>query len=267
MWRHRRIPHLTLLRICLASSLLPLVVLQCRSRSPFLIWALWEVILLLLLGLIRSPAPTLRIESAIIFYVPQAVGGLLFLASFTTSWELSGFLLLLALSVKLGLFPFHFWVVPSLRCVPPFFLFLVLVPRKLPAYLLLCRSKGLLVVVFASLLISFFLSVVQTSTKRLIVASRIGASGFLLLAGECNCFWIYFSTYSVTLFCFLYISEGIGLLSFLGLPGLPIFFGKIQLILGAPSTLFWMILVFYLLSAWYYLKWVPSSLWVRSIRI
>lgn len=77
--------------------------------------------------------------SVVLYFIASVLGGLLFLLS-SLVLPLSGFLLSLSLFLKIGLFPFHFWVVTVLRDLSTVHLCFFLGPPKFGLIFLLVNS-------------------------------------------------------------------------------------------------------------------------------
>ena len=241
--------------------------------SYFFIWLIIEATVFLTLPLIvmDRPRPNVNTESVIIYFVYQAVARILILCGVMQHIrDMPSLLLISGIMVKLGVVPFHVWVLPVFKgCRLPVF-FLLLVPVKLPVYVL--RDfwvEDFLPVVLLRTVVGILLAINQSSLLSLIAASRIASTGILLICLKMEMFNRYFAGYASSVGCILYglnWREGLmlscGILSLVGLPFLPIFLPKLSLLLFRLSTapyVAFLILLRFITSSIYYVKFLPLS--------
>ena len=160
------------------------------------------------------------------------------------------------------------WVLPVLSGCSHLIIFTLLIPVKLPIYILRNRKRNLIIIVrIIRIIIGIILAINQTKVIKIIIRSRISSSGVLVVSFFFNIFSLYFTIYALTLLFFLqglYFSDNsiifIRLISFLGLPFLPIFIPKLLLLrkrlICAPFLSFFLLMIF-LVSSLYYVKFLP----------
>lgn len=250
------------------------IIITMRIGSYFFIWLVIEATVFFTVPLIilDSSRPNFNTESVIVYFIYQAVARILILCG-VMQWirDTPSLLLVLGIMVKLGVVPFHVWVLPVLKgCRLPMF-FLLLVPIKFPVYMLSrFWVEDFLPLLLVRIIVGVFLAINQSSLLRLIGASRISSTGVLLLCLKIELFDWYFLSYAASVGCIFYglfRSEGVitsfGILSLLGLPFLPIFFPKLSLLIFSinriPFTAFFVLRRF-MLSALYYVKFLPTGL-------
>lgn len=161
----------------------------------------------------------LKTRSSIVLYFRyQAIAGIFLIAGvLRASAPVFG----LGLAVKLGLFPFHLWVVPVLTASPTWLLFTLLVPLKLPIYLL---RSGLEIVCLPSLVVGALLATGESAPVAVVAARRIMARGLIVVAKGHALFSLFFGAYAATLAAFLDSrTRFIGVLGLIGIPPLPLF--------------------------------------------
>uniref|UniRef100_A0AB39IYA3 NADH-ubiquinone oxidoreductase chain 2 n=1 Tax=Tutufa sp. TaxID=3160660 RepID=A0AB39IYA3_9CAEN len=202
------------------------------------IWAGLEINLIGFLPLLVYQKGSMESESAVKYFVVQAIGssflifGSLLVYNMSFTWEtlnneylmgVMGFIMMMSgLCIKLGLFPFHFWL-PSVMAGLPWVTCLLLATwQKLaPVFLMsslleVSNSYWLLVLLCfmssGSSLVGGFGGMNQTQIRALLAYSSIGHLGWILFAlvhGE----WvmkIYLSIYilvSLCMFMSLWFSE------------------------------------------------------------
>nr|BAJ09670.1 NADH dehydrogenase subunit 2 [Batillaria cumingii] len=200
------------------------------SSSHWLgIWAGVEINLIGFLPLLVYQKSMLESESAVKYFIVQALGssflifGSLFSYSLSFSWEsfshldslvpTGGTFLALGLLVKMGVFPFHFWFPSVMAGLSWFSCFLLATWQKVaPAFLMLgiLNANLLYLILFSFYLLSAGSSLIgglggmnQTQIRALLAYSSIGHMGWILFAicsGESS-MKIYFSIYVLISFC------------------------------------------------------------------
>nr|AXA45354.1 NADH dehydrogenase subunit 2 [Toxicochlespira sp. MNHN IM 2013-9841] len=283
------------------------------------IWAGLEINMIGFVPILIYQKSVSETESAVKYFIMQALGsGLLVFSSlitFSTSftWDLysslgfknmSMMILVISLLVKMGMFPFHYWL-PSVMAGLPWFSCLLLATwQKLaPLFLLLCLTElnilYSLVILLAligvgSSLIGGIGGVNQTQIRALLAYSSIAHLGwmmFALLHGEwgLKSYLGLYITVSICLFMTLWYSDSklmkniggskisnsyqmVVMLFFLSLAGLPPLLGFIPkwsvIMMGTNSTWISLILLLILgslLSLFYYLS-LFFSLFLSSFK-
>lgn len=274
MLNNMHILHQFLFHYLFVMLLLLRIIITMRIGSYFFIWLVIEATVFFTVPLIildRS-RPNFNTESVIVYFIYQAVARILILCG-VIQWirDTPSLLLVLGIIVKLGVVPFHVWVLPVLKGCGFLIFFLLLVPIKFPVYILSrFWVEDFLPLLLIRIMVGVFLAMNQRSLLRLIGASRISSTGVLLLCLKIELFDWYFVSYAASVGCVLYGlfgSEGLitsfGILSLLGLPFLPMFFPKLSLLIFSinriPFTAFF-VLTRFILSALYYVKFLPSGL-------
>nr|YP_010400346.1 NADH dehydrogenase subunit 2 [Mancinella alouina]UQS76045.1 NADH dehydrogenase subunit 2 [Mancinella alouina] len=272
------------------------------------IWAGLEINLIGFLPMLVYQKTTSESESAVKYFIVQALGSsmLIFgsLMSFDMSltWDLyvvnlghcSGLVIILAgLCMKLGLFPFHYWLPGVMSGLPWVTCLLLATWQKFaPLFLFLCLLElsdsyvlGLVLCLISagSSLIGGIGGMNQTQVRALLAYSSIGHLGwmvFALLHSESSMKFYLLVYVIVSLFMFISLwSSDLGnmkninslkslsfaqvstmffLLSLGGLPPLLGFISKwLVILVGMSSSFFWVLLVLILgslMSLFYYLS-------------
>lgn len=193
----------------------------CACGSVFCIWLFLVIGTLSLTAWLKSQA---QFHSVVLFFVVSVLGGLLFLLSRFES-PLRSTVFCISLFLKLGLFPFHFWVTTVLRDLSLLFLCFFLGPAKFGLLFLLvfCQCPSFCFP-FIALLFGLLVAYVSQSISLLLYAS-----------GSCQLLWYFFlgpsffcSFYTTYLFSLIAVASlGFRILgpiiAFLNLGGLPPF--------------------------------------------
>nr|ASU96556.1 NADH dehydrogenase subunit 2 [Korotnewia korotnewi] len=278
------------------------------SSSHWLgIWVGLEMNLIGFIPLLIYQKTTSESESAVKYFIIQAMGSsLLMFASLNTynmsftwemfnqqTWMLSFLIIIMALMLKTGMFPFYFWL-PSVMAGLPWMSCLILTTWQKIAPLFLMASLMESNLIYQILLIMCFFSVSssliggvgglnQTQVRALIAYSSIGHLGWIMFA-MLHSSWsmkIYLSIYiliSLSLFVNLWYSNlmliknsitsyknmssmGSTLIMLLSLGGLPPMLGFISkwlVITAATTSPLWVILfgliIGSIMSLFYYLS-------------
>jgi len=279
------------------------------SSSHWLgVWAGLEINLIGFLPILVYQKSISESESAVKYFVVQALGsGLLIFGSLTNcslsyTWEIiivdssvPGFIIILrGLIIKIGIFPFHFWL-PRVIAGLPWVSCLLLATWQKIAPLFLITSfleSGILYsfIIFLSLMargssiVGGIGGINQTQVRAILAYSSIGHLGWIIFA-SCQRVWAikrYFSIYliiSVSIFLTLWyinlnnvknltdlitpdpwktLSIIVMLLSLAGLPPLLGFISKWVVVSSSISSNFWIFLFFLILGSvirlFYYLR-------------
>jgi len=206
----------------------------------------------------------------VVYFIYQAIASILIVSGILSRYiGLNSYLFIIGVFTKLGMFPFHLWVLPVLSGCRHLITFTLLIPIKLPVYILTRGMSNLIVTIrVLSIVTGVILAINQSSLIKIIIRSRIRSSGVLVVRLNFDMFWIYFRIYSLTLLFFLdgiYFNNNrvifLRLISFLGIPFLPIFIPKVNLLMArliSTPFLALFILLTFLISSLYYVKFLPS---------
>nr|YP_009113923.1 NADH dehydrogenase subunit 2 [Vertigo pusilla]AGC52888.1 NADH dehydrogenase subunit 2 [Vertigo pusilla] len=255
-------------------------VVSLSSSSWFLVWGGMELSLIGLLPLMSNDKSNIMTESAFKYFLVQALASLIVLISGinifmfnSNSMMILGFFLI-GLTLKLGIFPLHFWVIPVLKTSGYNLMMLLLGPMKIVPLSLLMKFfqvfniSNFSVLWFAvfSALIGAIIGNNVSSIRAVLGASSISHSGWFMVGAWSGGMWSYFFIYLISLFLMLwYLEESFSkvtallILALSGLPPFLLFFGKVNILLSFltvnASLLFLVILIISaVLSLNFYLK-------------
>nr|YP_009234193.1 NADH dehydrogenase subunit 2 [Aegista aubryana]AMB49892.1 NADH dehydrogenase subunit 2 [Aegista aubryana] len=240
-----------------------------------------EISLFTFIFMIYNFKLTIYSSPSVKYFLSQTVGSMVLLLYILTQDLLeTGFfstsMVLFGLSIKLGIFPLHFWVVPTSVQLPFSMIGVLGIPMKLLPLMMLFSelqnnilwglSITILYLGLGSMFMGMFLGIKQRSLRGVLGASSVSHTGWLLFALTSMNILMYFSLYALTLICLLWGMSlmdssvcAISLYALSGLPPFPVFFGKIMVLLTLFNLNFPLhFMVFALLSAVlsliYYLK-------------
>jgi len=223
--------------------------------SHTLVWSFLVIGSLSVCGWLK---PKVSTDALVTYFVISVLGRLLFLVCCSGSF-VSFFTLQLALTLKLGMAPFQFWVykvLSSLR-VPDLCFFLG--PSKVGLlWLLVSIHSPSLVLVSASLFLGLSLLILSSSLSLVLFASGATQLLILVLLGPSS-FPIYYSIYltallGITWFSFRLISPFFAFLGLGALPPLAMFWAKVYALLTLPLIWSCLVLVVSVLTLWPYLR-------------
>jgi len=183
-----------------------LPILAISTRNWYFFWVLMELTTFCIVGIFYTDK--LSSKSAIKFFFVQAIRSVFIfiggrgLLNISESLILN-FVLLIGLALKLGLFPFHFWVIPLLQNVNFTQIRLLLGPIKvIPLYLIWNNShliNPIIYLALATIFVGRLLGLNCTNIKGILAASSISHTGWVLLGNSVNIIWQYFFVYYVSL--------------------------------------------------------------------
>lgn len=205
--------------------------------SSFVTWSFLVVGTLSASGWLK---PKLTPPSFALFFVVSALSGLLWLIG-SVGLPLSNVILQLAILLKAGLAPFHFWVCKVLVPLDQVSLCIVLGPLKLvPLRLITTLSTPSLMLALPSMVLGLVLLWSSPCLNLLLYASGSLQLVLVLAAGH-HLGLLYFTIYCITLSCvvlarFRMCSPTFVVLSLAGIPPYRIFSGKLLLIATLPSV-------------------------------
>jgi len=235
-----------------------------------MIWLIMEAIVFFTIPMMLSYSKnSINSESVVMYFIYQAIARILIISGILRNYmDLRSYLFIAGVFVKLGMFPFHLWVLPVLSGCRYLIVFTLLIPVKLPMYILRDRKRNLVITIsILRMIVGLTLAMNQSSLIKIIIRSSISSSGVLVTRFFFNVFKIYFIIYSLTLLFFLlglFFSDRrivfLSLISFLGIPFLPIFIPKLTLLMKRliciPFLSMFLLLIF-LISSLYYVKYLP----------
>nr|ATW72367.1 NADH dehydrogenase subunit 2 [Dolabella auricularia] len=236
-------------------------IISLSSSNWFLVWAGIEVSFLGLVPLLflGSKYMSLNKEAGLKYFCIQALGSaLLFMSGLVLYFAvvdsfMFSLLFLFSLSIKLGLFPGHFWVpsiVSGLEWVP---CVLMLTWQKIPPFALTVSlvsmsdysmQELILLLGGISALVGGLIGNNQTSLRAMIGASSVAHTGWASVGAVCGGLWLYFIMYCLVLAfsaSFFWggdsIMSSISILSLSGLPPFVMFTGKWMIIKSALACM------------------------------
>nr|QOZ40960.1 NADH dehydrogenase subunit 2 [Berghia stephanieae] len=151
-------------------------------------------------------------------------------------FSVAEYIFLAGLVLKLGVFPFHFWVPGVVSGLNWVSMFLVLTWQKLSPFLFLMNllenspwlSSGIIILGGFSAIVGATIGLNQTMVGPLLGASSITHTGWIVLGAVWGNFWTYYIIYVICLFfLFVFLHNKEDFFSgfvFLSLSGLPPFF-------------------------------------------
>nr|YP_010939957.1 NADH dehydrogenase subunit 2 [Rabdotus mooreanus]WLN31343.1 NADH dehydrogenase subunit 2 [Rabdotus mooreanus] len=249
--------------------------------SWLLCWVLMEIMMLGFYPLYYWGNSRPSSESLMKYFLIQSLAATLMLVpgylwfSMDTRSEIVGFMFVLFNLLKLGVFPFHGWVMPVVYGMGYWMFIWVLGVMKMPSLWFMfnfsqeCAESLFFLIIMLSLmsmLVGSMLGLMSTNLRIMLGASSISHSGWMLLALEYGGGLVYIFSYMMTMgytIYSLYMNESImtmwALMSFSGLPPFMLFWGKFMLVVSLLQSylfipFFMIIILSSVLSLIYYLK-------------
>nr|AGY61320.1 NADH dehydrogenase subunit 2 [Halocaridina rubra] len=198
-------PHHGLFLITLLAGLL----IAISSSSWFILWMGLELNLMSFIPLLSSSENRYSAESALKYFLIQALGSSSLLMASTLSLFLSKAwtsIVLLSLLLKTGAAPFHFWLPPVMQGIDWFQCFILMTIQKMAPIsmmsLILTTNLSSLTLTSSSILsatVGALGGLNQTLTRKILAYSSINHMGWMLAAISANeqMWTIYFMAYSL----------------------------------------------------------------------
>nr|YP_009406940.1 NADH dehydrogenase subunit 2 [Typhlatya iliffei]ASA39463.1 NADH dehydrogenase subunit 2 [Typhlatya iliffei] len=293
-------PHQMLFIFTLSSG----IFIAVSSSSWFILWMGLELNLISFIPIMTSSNNQYSAESALKYFLIQALGSASLLAASPLSViipSLSMFIIFLALLLKVGAAPLHFWFPPVMQGISWMqALTLMTVQKIAPISMMsvLISSASIQILIFSSILSSLvgaLSGLNQTLTRKIMSYSSINHMGWLLAAVSFNeSMWlIYFLSYTLISASVVFIlhpnqifhfnqllttnlfSKPLKLslfLSLLSLGGMPPFLGfipkvlVIQEFIMVSGSLVWLSILLFsaLLTLFFYLRMALSAFLLSS---
>lgn len=196
--------------------------------------------------------------SLVLYFVVSVLGGLLFLLS-CCCFYFSPLILQLSILLKLGLFPFQFWVYPVIQSLVVSDTCIFLGPFKFGLLYLLVRI-GSVSILLCSLSFFLGLSILWITPRLHLLLFASGAHQLLVLVFLGPSYYVtFYFIYILALLGVAWSSSGLvsTLLAFFGLAGLPpltMFWAKLLAVVTLPLQYGLLTLFFSLLRIWPYIR-------------
>nr|AXS65791.1 NADH dehydrogenase subunit 2 [Curculionoidea sp. 10 KM-2017] len=163
--------------------------ISISSISWFSMWMGLEINLLSFIPLISKYKNLYSSESAIKYFMIQAIASIILLMSmiiFSMNFSLNNSSLMMnsALFLKMGAAPFHFWMPEIIEGLSWFLTFTMLTWQKIaPMILLMYNISSIsffMIFIFSSMIISTLFNLNQSSLRKILVFSSINHIGWML---------------------------------------------------------------------------------------
>nr|YP_006575947.1 NADH dehydrogenase subunit 2 [Celleporella hyalina]AFJ53892.1 NADH dehydrogenase subunit 2 [Celleporella hyalina] len=225
------------------------IMLIMSANNWFIYWMSFEISVISFLPMI-STTSSKSVETMVKYYIIQAMGSYVFL--FSNIFKLGSFtsfiLMTMSLTMKLGLFPFMFWVPAVMANISWMTLFFISTIQKLNPMIVLHMLNNNDIIIYVTVSSVFFSSLMasnQTNLRKLMAFSSISHTSFIIISG-------YISNYLIMMYVCIYMfmtgmlfsvfyksnmnnttswkknkKKNILILALAGLPPFPIFFIKV----------------------------------------
>lgn len=185
------------------------VIICLRSNNWIIIWCGLEITLISFLP-IMSNKIIISSESILKYFLIQRVRSsilILGLILILIDINLNEFIISIAILLKIGVAPFHNWLLRIIEGLSFYTNMLLLTILKLaPLILFSYINIRIMFIVMLTILIGSIAGLNQTSTRKIIVYSSIFNIGLIMVSMKINSFWLfYFAIYSVLVFRIFYI--------------------------------------------------------------
>nr|YP_009351936.1 NADH dehydrogenase subunit 2 [Cerion uva]AQL10421.1 NADH dehydrogenase subunit 2 [Cerion uva] len=288
--------------VMLLGLTIALIFTSMLMTDIILTWLMMEVSMLLFVcwaGI--TTYNSLTVEGLMLYFLPQSYAGIFMIVvifwSIYVGSNMSFFLLIatVMLAMKIGLFPFHFWVFPTTLSLDYYVLLVLMtlmkvIPLALSHEIMFMLSKPnqfpssmtlWTLMAVSSLMAGTVYGLGATSLRHMLAASSIVHGGWLVTGMMSYSMWWYFLGYSVSMWVLIssvysqkWASAGFYLLALGGLPPFAMFSLKMYVLVKGVMTnvyveLLAVAVVSAVISLFYYLKFSYPYLlkgWLSSSR-
>nr|NP_112421.1 NADH dehydrogenase subunit 2 [Tetrodontophora bielanensis]AAK30940.1 NADH dehydrogenase subunit 2 [Tetrodontophora bielanensis] len=196
------------------STLLMGTMMAISSSSWFTSWLGLEINLMSLIPILINKINPYTTETAIKYFLTQAMASVLIIFSSImmfsnntmNSLTLISMLILLALSIKMGAAPFHFWLPQIIQTAQWPQIILILTWQKIAPMMLLMFTKSNLskIIIYFCCIVGVIGAINQTSIKKILAYSSILHTGWMISAAMSSeniwsFYFILYSTISISL--------------------------------------------------------------------
>nr|YP_010535831.1 NADH dehydrogenase subunit 2 [Luprops yunnanus]UYB79043.1 NADH dehydrogenase subunit 2 [Luprops yunnanus] len=188
--------------------------ISISANSWFAMWMGLEINMLAIIPIFSSQKNMLSNESTIKYFIIQAMASMILLMAAISMLTLQSFLnqqlspwsnlmMNLALLIKMGAAPFHFWFPEVMEGLSWFNCLILMTWQKIAPMMLIIINKMNLMLVSAVVMISLIVSVIsafnQVSLRKILAFSSINHIAWMLVAGMVSqTIWLtYFAIYSL----------------------------------------------------------------------
>nr|QZZ18241.1 NADH dehydrogenase subunit 2 [Dikraneura zlata] len=181
-------------------------VMMCLSSNNWImIWCGLEMTLISFLPIMTSKM-IISSESSIKYFLIQSISSailILGLILMLINSNMHEFMISSAILLKMGVAPFHNWVLSIVEGLSFYSNMLMLTILKLaPLVLLSYTTISLVIIITITMLIGSIAGLNQTSTRKIMVYSSVFNMGLIIVAMKMNNFWMfYFMIYSTLVIC------------------------------------------------------------------
>nr|YP_010531320.1 NADH dehydrogenase subunit 2 [Processina sexmaculata]UXX17579.1 NADH dehydrogenase subunit 2 [Processina sexmaculata] len=178
------------------------ILLTVSSNNWMMMWSGLEISLMSFIPLMSGGV--IGSESSMKYFIVQSISSAMLIMSIMFMISMNGmyyFLMTVSLSMKMGVAPFHNWILSMISSLTFFMLFILLTLMKIaPLVMLSYLNSYYDLLIFFSLMFGSIFSLNQNSTRKLLGYSSIYNMGYMLSSINMNYIWMmYLFIYSTIL--------------------------------------------------------------------
>nr|WRY72409.1 NADH dehydrogenase subunit 2 [Eurhadina rubra] len=186
------------------------IVMSISSNNWIMMWCGLEISLVSIIPLMISKL-VISSESVMKYFIVQSVSSTMLMLSMMVM-VMSGdynynYLLVSSLLIKMGVVPFHNWVLTVLEGLDLMMVFIILTINKIaPLTLLSYVMKGVTIIIIITVVLGSTMGLNQNSVKKVIGYSSIFNMGFIITVLKFNWMWmLYMMVYSMLMIMLMLI--------------------------------------------------------------
>nr|WRK21492.1 NADH dehydrogenase subunit 2 [Nionia sp.] len=178
------------------------------SNNWIMIWSGLEISLMSFLPMINYKG-TLNSESSVKYFIIQSISSSMFVLSIIMllmNYKHFSMILLISLLIKIGVAPFHNWVLNVIEGLDYNLIFIMLILLKIsPFFIMSFIESSYKLNIVISLMVGSIFGINQSSTRKILAYSSIFNLSFMLSVIETNLIWMtYLFIYSFILSILLF---------------------------------------------------------------
>uniref|UniRef100_UPI0030028C17 NADH dehydrogenase subunit 2 n=1 Tax=Limassolla uncata TaxID=3019672 RepID=UPI0030028C17 len=180
------------------------IMMSISSNNWILIWCGLEISMISFIPLMVSKK-IISAESSIKYFIVQSVSSSLLMLGMLIMIMKGGYnydyMVKSSLLMKMGVAPFHNWILTVIEGLKPHMMFIMLTINKVaPITIMSYMLSSMILLICLNALMASIMSINQNSVKKLLTYSSIMNMSFVLIIIKLNLMWtVYFLLYSILL--------------------------------------------------------------------
>nr|YP_010583090.1 NADH dehydrogenase subunit 2 [Hiratettix distanti]UGN61536.1 NADH dehydrogenase subunit 2 [Hiratettix distanti] len=188
------------------------VIMSLSSNNWIMIWCGLEISLISFIPMMVSKSP-ISSESTMKYFIVQSISSSMLMLSLLIMIMKGDYnydyMMMTSLLIKMGVSPFHNWVLTVLEGLQPIMvMFMLTINKIVPMMMISYLSTSIILIVGVTIITGSVMGLNQSSLNKLIGYSSIFNMGFLIVIAKYNMMWVcYITIYSIMLIMLLMLMK------------------------------------------------------------